>query len=347
MKKLGDSHNFGKFVFEEDGKIFKPRVLFWEYLFLTNTSPLRSLIDIRCNQSQLTSPFLIAPALEVVFENLKTGHAEKLTLKNFEISHQLKANDFSSIGSLLALCFWFGLGDLHKDNIKIGLTEKSEFICFPVDIECILDQMTHIHQTLLIPSERIEVEKCGLSLLWENMVQDSSRNKLLLIKSFIDSINLFNSMSDEIFNLLLGINEIDKNFIRVIPRDTKSYAEAIASNKVEGFFASELEQLTRNEIPYFFRQPSSPTLLYFSSEGVVAEAGFSTDDLQLPSVVKLVKRGSNHLVKLKTTILSVAYLAEKLNLKSESKRLGHVNIICDEGVISVNEHDDKIIYSGL
>jgi hypothetical protein len=154
-------------------------------------------------------------------------------------------------------------------------------------------------------------------------------------------------MADEIFNLLLGVNEIDLNFIRVIPRDTKTYSDAITNYKFEDFFSSEVEQLSRKEIPYFFRQPSCSTLLYFSSEGVIAEAGFSTDDFNLPSGVKLVNGGSKHLVKLKTTILSVEYLAKKLNLKSESKRLGHVNIICDEGVISVNEHNDQIIYSGF
>lgn len=347
MEKLGDAHNFGKFVFEENGKIFKPRVLFWEHLFLSNSSPLRSLIDTRCNQQQIISPFSMAPTIEIVFENVKIGHAEKLILKNFGINDQLKPNNFSSIGSLLALCFWFGLGDLHKNNIKIGFTEKSKFICFPVDVECIFDQMTHLHQTLLIPSKRIGTEKCGLSLLWGNIAQGSSYNKLFLIKSFVDNINLFNSISEEIFNLLLGINEIDKNFIRIIPRDTNSYHEALTSNNTEGFFASELEQLARKEIPYFFRQPSKSTLFYFSKKDLIAEADFSIEDFQLPSVVKLEKGGNNNLIKLKTTILSVAYLAEKLNLKCELKRLGHVNIICDEGVISINEHGDKIIYSGF
>jgi lantibiotic modifying enzyme len=344
MKKLGDSHNFGKFVFEEDKKVYKPRELYWEFLFLSKESPLRDFIHSQSLLLNIASPFSIAPDLHVTINSTDIGYVQKLSLEELKNDFKIQEKNFADIGALLALCFWFGIGDLHRDNIKIGLGPSNNLICFPIDIENIFDQMTHLQQTLLLPSDSIGLENCGFLKIWDFISQAHEDCKIKLILSFINSINLYNLHAKNIIDIVSDCSQFDDKFIRIIPRDTKTYNESIVLNNFENFYESEKLQLLRNEIPYFIRRPSSKKLYYFSDKNTLSEASFETSQFNLPTPVALGPGREKQLIKIKTAILSVSYLAELFKLRIESKRLGHVNIYLEKKVISVEENNDKINY---
>lgn len=344
MKKLGDSHNFGKFVFEKDEKVYKPRELYWEFLFLSNESPLRHFIHSQSLLLNIASPFSLAPDLFVDINSKDIGFVQKISLQELQSDFIIQENNFADIGALLALSFWFGIGDLHRDNIKIGLNSSSDFICFPIDIENIFDQMTHLQQTLLVPSSRVGLENCGFVKIWKFIIQAHEDCQVKLILSFIDSINFFNSNAKKIIEIVTRDSQVNDKFIRIIPRDTKTYSESILLNNFENFFESEKVQLLRNEIPYFIRKPSDKKLYYFSDKNTLLDANFETSQLNLPSPIALLPDNEKQFIKIKTSILSASYLAELFKLKVESKRLGHVNIYLEKKVISVEESNDKINY---
>jgi hypothetical protein len=257
--------------------------LYWEFLFLSKDSPLRKLIEKKSYENGISNAFNTAPNLE--FKNLtnQIGSVEKLQLQELENNYQLNTNDFQNIGAMLALCFWFGIGDLHRDNMKFGLTPQLKLIAFPVDIECIFDCLTHIHQTLLLPSEKVGKDDCGLFHILGKLQDSDNFKKIAMLKSFTDNINLYNSIHDEIVHGCLEETELNQQEIRIIPHDTKSYSKSIELSNWDQYFQSEIVQMKRGEIPYFFRYPHSSALYYYHEKLVAKVADFKISNLKLPN----------------------------------------------------------------
>ncbi len=342
MKKLGDRHNFGLSVCEENGLIIKPRTLLWEFLFLSESSSIRNYLDTQFLKNYDFSPFATAPILKFYLDLNYNGAVEKLSLHKLSTDYKMSELDFKNIGSVIAIAFWFGIGDLHRENLACGIDNTSKLTFFPIDIECILNQFTHINQTLLVPSENISPQDCGLSTILSRLIEAQEKHRLLLLNSFLQSINFLNTLHADIFRILLNEKDILNQPIRVIPKDTKKYKSSIESSDFADFYNSEVEQLKRKDIPYFFRKSQNKTIYYLKQPAIEEVADFSYDSLTIPSPVSLSVEQSNHMIKLKTAILSAAYLAETLELKVKLVKLNEMEIFHKSGVLKIYEDQNKI-----
>ncbi len=341
---LGDSHNFGKRVHILNQKVIKPRSVIWEYLFLSKKSPLRILIEDNCRSSGITSPFSLAPNLEVEFSDNSSGVIDCLSVDCLNPSYSPSLDEIKGIGAVIAMAFWFGIGDLHHENIIIG-RNGNELICFPIDIECIFDHLTHIKQNLLLPSDRISLNMCGLAKILPQILLLPQANRFHLVMSFVENINLLNRIAREVYNTIIQVPYLNLHPIRVIVRDTAFYRMVDLKKSNSNLFGSELDQLLRGDIPYYFRLPNKPEIFFWGSDTSIEKADFSYQDFDLPQPIDLNVFQEQSFLKIKTTILSINNLATQLGLISKLTRLDCLGVSFDNNTYKFTEHDSQIILS--
>lgn len=326
MPIIGDSHNFNQKVEQiNETTLIKPRELFFEKLFLSEEFGYRLFIDNLFNQNGLTSPFHLAPIIQFgpnqQVEILKLDTFEKKILINLlNVEQNLKA-----IGALFGFIFWYGITDLHKENMFLG-TKNNKLIFFPLDIECLFSATSRISQTLLLPNTELPKEKCGFWALLDHMKEAEQDKKILFLKSFIDSVNLLNfHRQDNIDRLMKIIKELNyQPKIRVILKNTKKYQESMNTpSSTDSFFAEELVQLERSDIPYFFKFINSEKLYYFNTRTSYQEAHINLKKINIPTPLTFE---SSHQAPLKTesAILAIAELIEMLNLEQEGHYLNRI-----------------------
>lgn len=316
MSSVGDLHNFGEFVYAEDNQVFKPRTLFWENLFLNSKSELRQLVDSLCINSNITSPFSVAPDLEFSTDYLKNGWVERLVL--VQPVGKITFEEVQGVAAMVGLCYWFGIGDLHHENVFAGRNQSSTLICFPVDIEVVFDKMTHVNQTLLLPSERVPEDKCGLFKILESLRSLSEDSRIMFVETFLKFINILNENVEVIMGKVLELNSSDSNLVRVILRDTKTYRGIIEGRILcEDLIEEEKVQLSRGEIPFFVRNMGSDTIYYFRNKEKELEMVKSIITSISLSNISLTHSLQIDCLKTHTAIYSAAYIAEHLGLEVE------------------------------
>ncbi|MGZ3768639.1 MAG: hypothetical protein ACXVCR_01330 [Bdellovibrio sp.] len=291
------------------------------------------------------SPFFLAPNLSFESENPNFGSVEAISLTEIPSFLNLSSSEIASIGSLLALSFWFGLGDLHIENIMVGFKDD-QLVCFPIDIECIFDYLTHLKQTLIVPSERISQEKCGLAKLWPILLNLSKNSKLEIIRTFTNGINIFNQMAEEILSIINKCDGFQNHPIRTVVRDTDYYNTVLKSRDFGNLYQSEIEQLNRGDIPYYFRYPLDLNIYYWTTNEKFEKADFGLEEFNIPSPVEISENNAHKFLKIKTAILSVNHLANQLGLISSLIQLNCVNVLCENRNWVFEESNSKIFISG-
>lgn len=240
-KVLGDLHNFGMAVTyckENPSIVVKPRTLYWESLFFGTQSPL---IDIFKN-TPLEKFFCI--------ENIAFN--DEIAQKIIKPDSVCKF-DPSSFGYLLGYCFFFGLQDIHKDNII-----KKEYGPQPIDVEVVFSNLISPSQTHLIPGPNIEYNRTPLSAYFSSL-EDIGQSMVISILLGFESF-----FSDILFNrkkIISKLSLLQSEPIRVIFRDTKAYSNPGSI----GLIPEEKVQLARGDIPYFFKFLNSDELYFYSS----------------------------------------------------------------------------------
>ncbi len=277
MQPLGDPHNFGQRVCRDGTqRICKPRTVFWEYLFLSRLSPLTSLLESEAKKRGFVYPGRSLPKLYVEMSSPGEkcfGRVEELLLKPL-ISKDLDLEVLEDIGRTIALITWFGIGDLHRANVLLGKTSAGSIIFSPIDIECIFEDHTLLSETALIPSPALTFEDSGLSHLLNNFRElDRSHSGVAAICfGFFDALNFLSSVTELTANLFASIDGFMQNPIRVIPRSTRDYHSFLTkkANNLNGneFLPSELEQLERGDIPYYFRKCGDREIFYYAHPNV-------------------------------------------------------------------------------
>lgn len=343
---LGDTHNFGKYVHLQKDKVVKPRTTVWEYLFLSKTSVLRSLINDECQFAGIASPYSLAPDLQVDVISNQLGHVDYFSVDSLPESYNINFEDVESIGAMIAMSFWFGIGDLHHENIFVG-KNGNDLICFPIDIECIFDHLTHLKQNLLLPSEKISPEKCGLAKILNHIMQLPKAVRFALIKSFVDNTNLYNGISQKIYTAISEIDHINHQPIRVIIRDTAFYKKLDITDSSSNLYKSEVIQIARGDIPYYFRFPDSDDIYFWVSDNQFEKADFTFENFDLPHPINLRNYRKQDFLKLKTTILSINNLAKALGLNSSLTRLDSVEVSFDNSTYKFTENESQLILSTI
>lgn len=268
----GDPHNFGRRVqLLSDGTIHKPRTIAWEWLFLSSQSPLRKLLCDAFEGQALPCPFdLFADvSFSPTGASLAHGRVERVFWEPDRL--ELTVEVSQKIGSVIGLLSWFGIGDLHEQNLAFGRMRASgRPICMPLDIECIFDDYQLPSQTLLVAAKGQELAGCGLRSLYP-LIENSSTPLQAIAAigmGYVGSLDLLDQLEAPIGELIGSLAQADQWPIRVILRDTSSYPiekDFNANDWSPPLLPSEIEQLRRKDIPYFFRSIESRELAYFTS----------------------------------------------------------------------------------
>lgn len=345
MSIQGDLHNFRKFVSVGQRVVTKPRNVLWENLFLSSNSKVRNLIDQVCKTNGITSPFYIAPDLNFQESKLHSGSVERLKLA--ELNRDISSDEVQALAAMIALCYWFGIGDLHHENVSVGLNEAGTFVCFPIDIETIFEKMTHVRQTLLTPSSKVSASNCGLTKVLPQLMSLNIEAKTSFLISFSMMMNILNENSENILSEILKNEQINKYPIRMILRDTSSYRNHLeGKSELLRIDKAEAVQLNRDDIPYFFRYLNSDDINFYVDENNQEDAiGTDRSEFNLMSSVILTNAEQIDLIKTNTSILSLSYLAQLLDCIATNDSLTTCTIQLLERNLEFRIFENKINYA--
>ncbi|GEM_PF-2649224 len=268
-KASGDLHNFGNRVLQINSTtIYKPRVMFWEWLFLDPKSPFRSYINTIFSNS-IFNPILAHHPLSVFNETEWSGFVEVLIT---DPVIKLSSDEAFLAGSCVGFWSWCGLIDLHLDNIKLGRKE-GKLIFMPIDIEAGFHKVFTAFDTLLITPTNYHAPEIGGLQHLSGFINNNELLKQFIL-GFVYTIRLLDNHSSQIHALVYRILQPNTPF-RIIIRPTKEYYL-----KKISYFIEEQVQLDRGDIPYFFSNLNTVgSLLYFSSPQVVSTVNSDVSSL--------------------------------------------------------------------
>ncbi|MEQ1920175.1 MAG: hypothetical protein ABL955_13355, partial [Elusimicrobiota bacterium] len=159
----GDAHNFGRRVsVGPSGRVEKPRCIEWERLFLGDSRLRFELVRLfRTNATP--DPFELFPTLSFArdAEMDFSGTVERLAWR--PAFPPLTEPLASRIGAVIGLASWFGMGDLHRQNVAFGTLDDGHPVCAPLDIECLLVDHQLPAQSRLIGYHDEKGRGCGLA----------------------------------------------------------------------------------------------------------------------------------------------------------------------------------------
>ncbi|MCB0356520.1 MAG: hypothetical protein KDD40_05905 [Bdellovibrionales bacterium] len=287
--KLGDTHNFGNYVqFYDENWISKPRSVLWEELFLSKVSPLRKLIIDFSSHNSALNPFDVIPNLNFKITNdynLIQNYKEPLLL-----NRKLSECEVGYLGAFLSLMTWFGISDLHKENVKIGFNRADQLEILPLDIETPFCSHILPSETWLIPPITDNVNICGFDEI-KKLINVEAKFIKSFIKSYLDFYLLLEKNAIAIESYFLCDKQISNEPIRVILRNTNDYQLHLENKiKIENLLYEEENQLLRNEIPYFFRKLSEPNEVYYFGQPNVSQAVDKNNPLIQLTLEKISKR---------------------------------------------------------
>jgi hypothetical protein len=268
-KRMGDTHNFGRAVWKMDENwLRKPRPLIWEYMFLDQRSGLRRVLDeIGC------FPYLPYLTIDPEAGYGHAGRAEILKLSAGDVTPDFSPSTIGEYaGSLIALAVWFGLSDLHCENVLFGVRD-GKFILAPVDIECVLDPVHLPTRSFLLAPRSSDVDLCGLSFLFKAPFSpDVAASVCLGYVQALQSLAKHRSRLATEFRLLCDNRDLTT---RVLLRSTHEYfqsPENIEALRNKPLLRCEKIQLLRGDVPYYLRDIDSRQIKYFASPDTLEDA---------------------------------------------------------------------------
>lgn len=280
-----DTHNFGRAVRPVSKDILlKPRSVYWEWLFLDLESPLRDYLE--------SSIFNIFPYEVRPLSNLKVrprGEGEGLVeILRLSENKEIKATHFYSIGIVSALATFFGLSDLHYQNVLFGMDSKDAFKFTPIDIESCFDVTLLPYQTLLVPGGNQFDRFSAVVGMKRSLSEEYKEGDIAAICSgYFFAMGMLIKHRDKVAEILESLQDLEKKPIRCYLRSTPEYLGILSRNLDQeklstSLLNEELDQLRRNEIPYFWRYLGDDKIYYFIAP---EEVGF----LQASDISSLFK----------------------------------------------------------
>lgn len=259
--QAGDSHNFGRVVVVGEAVVHKPRTLFWEWLFLGANSPLRRLLRRAAAESGAPDSFDFLPELAFARPRSRSGGTvERLRLSPLPRLSRARRRELAEVvGRALALFGWFGVADLHWENLALGANGEGRLVFAPLDIEIVLDDLASPTETKLLPDadpEYAELNRhaCGVRRVLPYLGKPVDVGDLLAMASAYDrTLALLDREARAIGKLLSGLPALHEAPIRVLLRGTGDYVRARTEPVWPPLLDAETEQLARGDIPYFFR----------------------------------------------------------------------------------------------
>ncbi|WP_141731173.1 hypothetical protein [Oligoflexus tunisiensis] len=267
----GDPHNFGQCTVDCGEWIWKPRFGTWEYALLGECSKVRDAIDLILVELGISE---VLPRLKFKSQqihNFDGYYVEKLRWAPFE-TQKLSVEDMEKIGSVVGICQYFGIVDLHSENFILGIF-KDRVVCAPVDIESVCNQVRLPSDMFLVPKvhqgEAYSPDSYGLSCLLKRL---DALQTAAFIYGFLRTIELIKTKHLFLDKAICATTP--KNaFIRVLHRNTFEYSSSMNEGRNHSnFTVCELEQMSRSDIPYYFRTKLSDRVEYFVKPGARSSA---------------------------------------------------------------------------
>lgn len=299
----GDSHNFGRRVAAgPSGRIEKPRCIEWERLFLGDSS-LRKVLAGIFRTSGAPDPFELIPTLNFLRTDGKdfSGSVERLQWrpKSLKITETICAQ----IGALIGLTSWFGMGDLHRQNIAFGSLLDGRPVCAPLDIECLFVDHQLPAQSRLIGYAKDAGPRCGLAEFQELIAEAGHPGPFVaaVVHGYIGAMAALTEQERAVASALIEEPGISRWPIRTILRDTSEYLslldgsvrpEAVTPN----LLPSEISQLARGDVPYFYREAASQEHRWLTSDSrdwAAASSTVALDSASFPSLGIMRALGAN------------------------------------------------------
>ncbi len=268
----GDSHNFGRHVTIEGARVHKPRTLLWEWLMLGKGSPLRALLsELADREASTRGAFEFLP--ELAFSSPTTregGSVERIDLLPLtELSPSRRRELAIIVGRSLAMWSWFGVSDLHWENLALGLDRHDRLIFSPLDIELLFDDHPLPTLTKLLPEADPEYgavnrHASGVRRVLPFLGKPVDVGDLVaMLDAYRAMLVFLDRHGEAIAGLLANVPELRDSPIRVLLRGTGDYVRARTASVWPPLLDAEATQLARGDIPYFFRLYGSAGIHYF------------------------------------------------------------------------------------
>jgi len=273
-KHLGDAHNFGRRVERREGRIFKPRAVFWEWLLLSAESPLRRFFSEASARDGLSADFFRF-LIDLEFSDpgrREGGDVEAVALDPLPDLSLVQRRELGRIvGRSLALWSWLGVADLHWENLALGMDSGGNIVFSPLDIEMILADLSLPTETKLLPDADPEVaaicrHAAGVRRVlpfWGKPIDPS--DLVAMAGAYQAMLAFLDRHARAIADVFAGLPELGEVPIRVCLRGTEEYVSADPASLWPPLLDAEKEQLARGDIPYFFRLYGKRGIHYFSS----------------------------------------------------------------------------------
>ncbi|HEY2407835.1 MAG TPA: hypothetical protein VGI10_17625 [Polyangiaceae bacterium] len=258
----GDSHNFGRRVARRGARVQKPRTLLWEWLLLSAKSPLRRLLaDAAEREGLARDAFGFLPTLR--FFSLRAragGEVERVALSPLgALSNGGKRELATIVGRSLGLFGWLGVADLHWENLVLGRDARGRIVFGPLDVEMILADLASPTETKLLPDADPEYaaicrHACGVRRVLPYLGKPIRVLDLLaMLDGYRETLALLDRHASAIAQVFARLPGLRETPIRVCLRGTDEYVRARSAPLWPPLLEAEVEQLARDDIPYFFR----------------------------------------------------------------------------------------------
>jgi hypothetical protein len=270
---LGDSHNFGRRVTVHGKRVHKPRTLMWEFLLLGAKSPLRRALAAAAAAAGLDpAAFDFLPSLRFYPERGE----ELCAVERIELtplprpSRAVRSELTRVVGRALGLLAWFGIGDLHWENLVLGQGRRGQTVFGPLDIELALDDYSRPTETRLLPAADGDYDAtyrhaAGVRRVLPYLGKPVAAEDLArLAGAYRSTLELLDRHASAIAGTLRAVPGIAEAPIRVLLRGTDEYVRARSAPVWPPLLAAEAEQLERGDIPYFFRLSGRPGIHYYA-----------------------------------------------------------------------------------
>lgn len=265
--ETADLHNFGKSVQrigqDLDAYYLKPRPIYWEWLFFGRNSPLSDFF----NHSRLPgfTPCQVLFNLDTEINDYFSGRSREVRAAH---NAENKLTHHYSLGVLLAYCYIFGIRDLHKNNVI-----KTDTHLQVVDAEVVFSKLLLPHETLLLPFKEVDSKLCGASHVLDLESKIDSEIFKTILTGYLDTFENVLKNRTEIECVFVDREEEMRRVpVRHILRDTFHYRDAKIRDPEIPFFESELKQLARGDVPYYFKNLGDPKVMELIDENWTAEA---------------------------------------------------------------------------
>ncbi len=201
--------------------------------------------------------------MELIHATEQSAHDNTVVAIN-PSQRPITTKDFYEFGQLLGYCYYFGIQDIHKDNLLITNTGLQV-----VDVEQALSNLLLPNQTLLFPTDKKLAWSAGINALTQDPLELIPNTEA---KALIDG---YQSITECFFAQLSHLREIlqahesdFKNYpIRIFFRGTRDYANLLEKKTtIENLLLEENIQLERGDIPYFFKFINRNQVFYYTSD---------------------------------------------------------------------------------